>query len=64
MTLQPELLTLAEKAVLDLLVEAVNSYNKLPIQHPMHQAEFTHAIHEAQRLVMSRPVARAYGWTK
>lgn len=51
-------LTDEERAVLDKLAEAWNLFVKLPVQHPMHGQEFAHAIHAAQRLVMSRPVAR------
>jgi hypothetical protein len=55
-------LTNEERAVLDKLKDAWGLFRELPIQHPMHQTEFVHNIHEAQRLVMSRPTARAEGW--
>lgn len=57
-------LTQPEREALRLLAEAYNLYVALPEQHPMHQAEFVQAVHAAQRLVMSRPVARAEGWVK
>lgn len=58
------ILTEEERLVLDKLAEAWNLYVKLPVQHPMHQQEFAHAIHAAQRLVMARPVSREYDWVK
>lgn len=59
-----QLLTPDEMAVMDKLKEAWNLFVKLPVQHPMHNQEFANAIHAAQRIVMSRPVSRHYGWTK
>lgn len=59
---QIAVLTDEERAVLDHLVRAYEAFNRLPVQHSMHQAEFVRGIHECQRLVMSRPVARAEGW--
>jgi len=53
-------LTAQEQLVVELLAEAWNAYLKLPEQHPMHRQEFAHSIHEAQRLVLSRPVTRAW----
>lgn len=58
----PAMLTGEERAVLDLLAKAYEAFNALPVQHPMHGQEFCHGLHECQRLVMSRPVARAEGW--
>jgi hypothetical protein len=55
-------LTDGEREVLDLLKSAYEKFIELPIQHPMHQMEFTLAIHSAQRLIMSRPTARYDGW--
>jgi hypothetical protein len=55
-------LTVEERRVLEHLKQAFELYSKLPVQHPMHQLEFTLAIHQAQRLVMSRPTARVEGW--
>jgi len=57
-------LTEDERAVLDNLVAAWDAHAKLPVQHPTHMNEFMQAIHAAQRIVMSRPVARAEGWIK
>ena len=47
-----------EKAVLDALASAWNAFVKLPVEHPDEQREFRTAIHQAQHLIMSRPVAR------
>lgn len=57
-------LTADEHAVLNHLVDAWNAFNELPVQHPAHKQEFTQAIHQLQRLVMSRPTSRAEGWVK
>lgn len=57
-------LTAAERAVLDKLAEAWNLFVKLPVQHPMHRNEFAGFIHNAQRMIMSRPISRIEGWTK
>lgn len=59
-----DLLTTTEREIIDLLSKAHNLHNKLPKQHPMHDSEFCTAVHHAQRIIMSRPVARHYGWTK
>lgn len=56
------LLTPEEMAVLDKLAAAWNAFIELPRQHPTHNQEFMYAIHAAQRIIMSRPVARYYGW--
>lgn len=55
-------LTEGEKEVLNLLAASWNLFLKLPTQHPMHAQEFCGAIHDAQRLVMSRPTSRSQGW--
>lgn len=52
-----------ERQVLDKIMDTWNHYVRLPEQHPAHREEFAHAIHELQRLVMSRPTARDEGWT-
>jgi hypothetical protein len=57
-------LTEEERLILDKLAEAWNLFVKIPVQHPMHQQEFAHAIHAAQRIIMSRPTARVEGWIK
>jgi len=57
-------LTPDENVVLVLLKQSYDAYIHLPEQHPMHQQEFSMAIHQCQRLVMSRPTARVEGWIK
>jgi len=54
-------LTSEEQRVLNLLVEAWEAFQELPEQHPEHALEFMHAIRAAQRLVITRSVARATG---
>ena len=58
------MLTESERNVIDKLAESWNLFLALPIQHPLHQSEFATLIHHAQRMVMSRPVARVEGWVK
>jgi len=53
-----------EREIIEMLGRAFELHNNLPIQHPMHRQEFSHAIHQAQRIVMCRPVARDEGWVK
>lgn len=60
----PNYMSPEECAVLDKLVEAHNLYVQLPIQHPLHQQEWVFSLHQLQRLVMSRPTARAEGHTE
>jgi hypothetical protein len=57
-------LTPDEQKVLDLLAEAHNAYVALPVEHPMHHQEWAMTLHNLQRLVMSRPTSRTYGWVK
>lgn len=57
-------LTPQEQRVLNLLAEAWEAFQELPEQHPAHAHEFAHAIHAAQRLVMTRPMARVTGSTE
>jgi hypothetical protein len=57
-------LTNLERIALDKLADAYNWFVSLPVQHPMHQQEFSSAIHQCQRLIMSRPTARRHGWLK
>ncbi len=54
-------LTSGEQHVLNLLIEAWEAFQELPEQHPEHAHEFMHAIRAAQRLVITRSVARATG---
>ena len=59
----PELSTLDpnEEKALNLLVEAWNEYLKLPILNEWQQREFMHAIHQAQNIILSRPVLKSMG---
>jgi len=57
MTEQP-LLSNEEFAVMKALTEAWNLFLELPVIHEMHQQEFILHIHDAQRIVMSRPVSK------
>ena len=59
-----ERLTEKEEELIVRLGTIWDDYLRLPTQHPMHHLEFSHAIHRAQQLIMSRPVARQMGWTK
>ena len=59
-----ETLTDDERKVLELLLDAHIAYLKLTVQHPMHTQEWAMSLHQLQRLVMSRPVARQEGWIK
>lgn len=51
-------MTADEKRVIDLLGEAWNAFLKLPIQHADDVPDMRGAIHDAQRIVMSRPAYR------
>jgi hypothetical protein len=55
----------AEGIVMDALVLAVNSYVKLPRQHPSDLDDFVNATHRLQDLLAVRIARRAYpkGWT-
>lgn len=48
-----------EKQVLDLLGKAFDAFHKLESLHPSDLPEFTHAIHAAQNIVLSRGTVRA-----
>ena len=52
------LLSQDEMAVLDHLVAAWNGFVRLPLLHPHERQEFMSVMHEAQRIVMARPVMR------
>lgn len=54
------LLTTAEQEVMTKLSDAWNAFVKLKTVHPDEQNDFRHAIHEAQRIIMSRPQAKHY----
>ena len=57
-----ELLTVDEQIVLQTLADAWNGFLELPEElHVWERQEFMHAIHSAQRIVMSRPVMRQVG---
>ncbi len=53
-----KLLTVLEADVLDDLTRVWNGFCDLPEMHPEHQQEMKTLIHQAQRLVMCRPVIR------
>ena len=57
-----ELLDISEKTVVEILAEAWNQFCNFEELHPMHKDEFCRHIHEAQRIVMSRPVVREIGY--
>lgn len=57
-------LTDDERTVLELMEAAWNAFVRLPVQHPSHVREMEGHIHNAQRIVMSRVVARQEGWVK
>lgn len=51
-----QLLSSQERIVIDYLAEAWNAFIELPILHQSDREEFMRAIHQAQLLVMARPV--------
>lgn len=53
-----------EAKAMDCLVEAVEYFNKLPIQHPADSEEFATSIHDCQKLLALRVVRREHpeGW--
>jgi hypothetical protein len=53
-----ELLTEDERKVLEALAEAWRRFLALPVQHKWDQTEFMLAIHQAQYVVLARPVIR------
>jgi len=59
-------LTTKEQQVMDHLVEAVNQYAKLPIEHPHELDEFLQSIHRLQDMMAIRVARRCYsgGWYK
>ena len=52
-------LTNQEQDVLDDTVALVNSYCKLPEEHPADKNDFLYLIHRIQDLIMSRPTRRS-----
>jgi hypothetical protein len=52
------ILTKEEQGVMNLLATAWNAFVELPSLHEWDRREFMHAIHNAQNIVMSRPVLR------
>lgn len=57
--IDPHKLTEKEQNVMEILSAAWNRYNEnLPIQHASDVKDFEKAIHDAQRVIMSRPVFR------
>ena len=51
-------LTPEEKEVLDLLGEAFEKFKTLPQLHSMDLQEFCIAVHNAERIIISRPYLR------
>lgn len=49
-------MTPEENKIVDLLADAWNAFIHLPILHQKDQDEFIHAIHQAQNIIMSRPI--------
>ena len=58
-----KLLDIQESTIVDILAEAWNQFIELSEIHPAHKEEFFRHLHEAQRIVMCRPVARQIGHT-
>lgn len=52
-------ITDAEREVLSATAEAWNTFLTLPVEHPDDLAEFRHALHALQRIVLTRPTRRA-----
>ncbi|WP_448645377.1 hypothetical protein [Pseudomonas mediterranea] len=55
----PIVLTDREAFIVHLLAGVWDEYLKLPAEHPMDRAEFCHAIHAVQDMVLARPGRRA-----
>ena len=43
-----------EKAVIDLLGDAWNAFQQLPVSHVDDETDFRYAIHAAQRIILAR----------
>lgn len=54
-------LTQAELDTLGALAQAYNRFVALPVQHHADEAEFVHAIHAAQNIVLARVGLRVTG---
>ena len=50
----------AEIEILNLLADCWNTYCKLEVQHPDDARDFADAIHDCQRIIMSREAVRQY----
>jgi hypothetical protein len=53
-----DIFTPEEHEVMELISEAWNKFQKLPVQHYRDKTEFLSAIHAAQHIIMIRPVMR------
>lgn len=51
-------LTEQENKIVMLLDDIWRQYTTLPAQHPQDEIGFAQAIHEAQRIVIARPIQR------
>jgi hypothetical protein len=56
-------MTPEEDEVLNLLGQAWNKFNELPILHHSDRGDFAYAIHAAQNIVLARAGLRATGIT-
>jgi hypothetical protein len=54
-------ITPEEEAVMAALGDAYNKFIELPVQHHADNAEFVHAIHAAQNIVLARVGLRSTG---
>lgn len=60
--MEESLLTEDEQKVVNHLAEAWNAYVKIGKLHPSDTDDFAKAIHDAQKIIMWRPMLREYGW--
>lgn len=51
-------MTIDERVILDDLGKCFDGFNLLPVLHPMDQADFCHAIHACQNIVLARAAMR------
>ena len=47
-----------ERLIMDKLIEAHRLFINLPVQHPSDQLEWVAKLHDLQRIVMARQIAR------